>query len=432
MLLMRLLLLTIVSLTLGCGTPGAAPSRQLSRTVGAGLGAVCTARVVDSSLASVDGGGDVYVEPQTISPAPDGSYLLAGMPNYVGRSSPGRPKVSQVRDSVFGAIRSRSGRWTLVPLPPPVRRFGGARATAIGDGRWEVVFVQLGELPTSGDLEQARDAWYGIVTADGWEQLERIPLPDRMLADYQNPTRLMRSGDTLTWAFRITRPDEVWLRPVGVVQRVGPPRRGHWKFHFIDLEIIAVTGLLSPGGKPRVLVEHEARMSTGEIQGVRFALAPDPVAVDTVMEPTTLNRFNRQLDVTPDGTTSFTWMPERTDSVMRRISITLGPDGEVPVSRTVTGFYPRVNRIEGRRDDAAWTFVADARDRQNNGRLEFVRVTADTQVVLATLPHRYVGLATLAPRTSRLLQFTGPVLGGDSSEARIASLLTTVDFACRD
>lgn len=425
-------LLMLLSLVLGCGSPGGSPLRQGPSTLVAGPGVACSASFVDSSMVSIDGGYDAYVEAHAIAAAPDGSYLLAGMPNYVSPPSPGHTMVVPARDSIFGAIRSPAGRWTLVPLPPPVRRFRGARANAIGGGRWEVAFVQLAEQLGEDEVDRSLDAWYGVVTGNGWEQLERIPVPDGMAADFRNPTRLMRSGDTLTWAFRITRPNEFWLAPAGVVQRIGPQLRGQWKFHFIDLETIAVSGHLSPAGEPRVIVEHASRTSPVELQGVRFALAQRPVVVDTVMAPSRMNRYYRQLDATPDGTVSLTWVPQRTDSVMQRISITLGPDHEVPASRTVTGFYPTVNRIEGRRDDASWTFVADARDRHNNGRLEFLRVTADTQVSLAALTHRYIGPVTLAPRTSRLLQYTGPVLVRDSSEARIASLLTTVDFNCRD
>lgn len=426
------ILLLLASLALGCGRHGGAPLRQERGTPIAGRGTACTAQVVDSSMVSVDGGYDVYVEPNTFTPAADGSYLLAGMPNYVSPPSPVHTMVYPTRDSIFGAVRAPDGRWALVPLPPPVRRFRGARASAIGEGRWEVTFVQLAEQVREDEGERSLDAWYGVVTANGWEQLERIPVPDGMAADFRNPAHLMRSGDTLTWAFRIIRPNEYWLAPVGVAQRIGPRRRGQWTFHLIDLETTAVSGYPSPAGDPRVIVEHSSHISLGEMQGVRFALAPGPVVVDTVMEPTRLNRYRRQVDATPDGTWSLTWQPQRSDSVMRRISITLGPDHEVPTSRIVTGFFPTVNRVEGSQTDDAWTFVADARDRHNNGHLEFLRVTADTQVSLASLPHRYIGPVTLAQPISTLLQYTGPVFVRDSSEARIASLLTTVDFACRD
>lgn len=424
---LRPLVFSLLAAAIGCGKVAGTPASQDPRTLAPGsLAGACAARFADSSMVSVDGGYDAYVEGQTLVPA-GGSYLLAGAPNYVSPPSPERKLVVPIRDSIFGAIRSPQGRWSLVPIPPPVRWFIGPRANAIGDGRWEVVFVQLDARFSRAHSEKPLGVWYGIVSATGWERLERIAVLDGQQVEYMNSTKLMRSGDTLTWAFQVWRSDEPFLPAAAVLRRI----EGTWRLDVIAPDAIHVAGYQSADGAIRLIVE-EVSLAGLLNRGIRYAVSPAIAAIDTVIPPSKYNRNYRQLDHSPDGDWSLTWVTALPDSAMWRTSVLLGPDRSPNASRTFRARYQSINRLLAPAGDAPWLFVADARDSHNNGRLEFLRVAPDRQASVGALTHRYIGPMVMAPRTNASLLYTGPVLVRDSSEARIASLLTTVDFNCRD
>lgn len=388
----------------------------------------CALRLADSSMVRVADGADVYVEAQSLASAGE-SLLLAGSPNYVTPPSPERRVITPARDSVFGVIRSPAGTWTYVHKPSLIPWFSGPRALATGEGRWDVVFVQLSERNSSSLKRTAIGAWHGQLSANGWERLERLPIPDGHQLEPMNSTGLLRSGDTLLWATQVWRPDEVYFPAVAVFLRID----GQWRYQLLDLESVGVSGYRTPAGDFRLLVEHASHPETWKVQGTRYAVLPNLTPIDTVIPSTTMNRAYRRLDRSPDGAVTLTWLPLGRNAPPGRVSIRLGRDGEPVVSRTIAGTHAIVFQLQASADDSPWLYLGDARDSANVGRFELLRVAASSQVPVASLPHRYLSAPKLAPRNDQSsLSFTGPVLVGDSSEARIASLLTTVDFNCRD
>lgn len=420
----RPLMLSVVAFSIGCGRPGTQDPRTVAQQRAS---SACDVRLSDSSMVRVDDGADVYVEGQALVPA-GRSVLLAGSPNYITPASPVRTAITPARDSIFGVIKSPAGRWTYVPKPSAVPWFSGPRAVASGEGRWDVVFVQLSERNSTSINRTAIGAWHGVLSANGWERLERLPIPDGHQLEPMNSTGLLRSGDTLVWASQLWRPNEALLPATAVLLRSG----GHWRFQLLDVETVGVTGYRTPEGTIRLVVEHASRRDSLKTQGTRYAVTPSLAPVDTVIPSTLINRAYRQLDQSPDGVVSLTWLPLARDSMPGRVSLLLRRDGESVVSRKIEGTHAVVFRLRAPAGDSPWLFLGDMRDSTNAGRFELLRVAPRSQEPVASLPHRYLSAPTLAPRANTALLFTGPVLVGDSSEARIASLLTAVDFNCRD
>lgn len=420
----RPLMLSVLALSIGCGRPGTQDPRTVAERRAS---SACDVRFSDSSMVRADDGADVYVEGQALVPA-GRSVLLAGSPNYITPASPIRIAITPARDSIFGVIKSPAGRWTYVPKPRAVPWFNGPRAVANGEGRWDVVFVQLSERNSTALKRTEVGAWHGVLSASGWEHLERLPIPDGHQLEPMNSTGLLRSGDTLVWATQVWRPNEALLPATAVLLRIG----GQWRFQLLDVETVGVTGYRTPAGVIRLVVEHASQRDSLETQGTRYAVTPNLAPVDTVIPATLNNRAYRQLDQSPDGVVSLTWLPFVSDSAPGRVSLLLGRDGESVVPRKIAGTHAAVFRLQATAGDSPWLFLGDSRDSTNAGRFELMWVAPRGQAPVASLPHRYLTAPTLAPRANTALLFTGPVLVGDSSEARIASLLTAVDFNCRD
>lgn len=423
--LLSALALCALTLSGGCGRPVTQEHRTISDRR---VSSACVLRLADSSMVRAADGADIYVEAQSLVAAGE-SLLLAGSPNYVTPASPVRRAITPARDSVFGVIKSPAGTWTYVPKPGMVPWFSGPRALANGEGRWDVVFVQLSERNSAALTRTAIGAWHGLLSANGWERLERLPIPDGHQLEPMNSTGLLRSGETLLWATQVWRPNEVHLPATAVLLRIG----GEWRYQVLDLESVGVSGYRTPAGDLRLLVEHSSQPETWKTQGTRYAVLPSLTPLDTVIASTTINRVYRRVDQSPDGTVTLTWLPLAKDSAPARVSILLGRDGEPVVSRTIAGTHSVVFRLQASADDSPWLVLGDARDSTSAGRFEMLRVAPNSQVPVASLPHRYLSAPSMALHgNQQLLLFTGPVLVGDSSEARIASLLTTVDFNCRD
>lgn len=419
------LALSALTLSGGCGRPVTQEPRTVAERRVSGA---CVLRLTDSSMVRAPDGADIYVEAQSLVAAGQ-SLLLAGSPNYVTPASPVRKAITPARDSVFGVIKSPTGTWTPVPKPIRVPWFSGPRALADGEGRWDVVFVQLSERNSAALTRTAIGAWHGLLSADGWERLERLPIPEGHQLEPMNSTGLLRSGDTLLWATQVWRPHETYFPATAVLLRIG----GEWRYQVLDLESLGVSGYRTPAGDLRLLVEHASHPETWKTQGTRYAVLPKLAPLDTVIAATSINRVYRRVDQSPDGTVTLTWLPLARDSAPGRVSIILGRDGDPVVSRTIAGTHSVVFRLRASADDSPWLFLGDARDSANVGRFEMIRVSPNSQEPVASLPHRYLSAPSMALHGNQeSLLFTGPVLVGDSSEARIASLLTTVDFNCRD
>jgi hypothetical protein len=149
----------------------------------------------------------MYVEPTTMA-ASKGRVLIAGWPAYLfARGLQSRPK--QVgSDSVLGVIFQPGRPATTIRAPSDAQTIGGVRALGRADGAWDVVFADLVAFSPErvSRPDTALRLWHGVYDGERWKSLEEIPRPSGFLIHPLMGTRLVRSGDTLSWAVLTTTP----------------------------------------------------------------------------------------------------------------------------------------------------------------------------------------------------------------------------------
>lgn len=188
---------------LGCapaqGVPGPdlAPERD---------SAACEYREVGRKRLLVENGRQLYVEPYMMQANTRGDLLLAGRSNYLFEQAADGRWVRARRDSIFGAVIPLEGEPQVVPSPVPTKLLGKMRAAARQDGKWDVVFTEL----ISPNDEQATDTvarlWHGVLEGARWHSLHVLPHPPGV-GLHNGVSSLVRYGDTLAWAVKISSPD---------------------------------------------------------------------------------------------------------------------------------------------------------------------------------------------------------------------------------
>lgn len=162
----------------------------------------CAIREVARKELTTESGTKIFVEPATFASDAKGDILLAGPTTLLTIGSQGST-TDTAHNRIFGVVLDSDLNHRPVPNPV-VGEIIGVRATARAPSGWNVV---LGERNTRrpagavGTWENATDAlWYGILTANTWTTVERLPMPPGAIVDQQFASRLVANGDSLAWA----------------------------------------------------------------------------------------------------------------------------------------------------------------------------------------------------------------------------------------
>lgn len=173
--------------------------------------ATCTIRKVSENRLITAKHQQVYIQPLIAVPSAYGDVLIAGMYNFLfEESSPGR-WVHTPRDSIFGAIVTRSGATKIVLSPIPTRLLVAPRAVAQPDGTWAVVFGEVEPYSRDEQPLTAVRLWFGILNDGRWSTLEQIPIPPGEQAVHHHASSLVQSGTSFAWALQTLQPTAIGI-----------------------------------------------------------------------------------------------------------------------------------------------------------------------------------------------------------------------------
>lgn len=412
-------------LLIGGVTPVVRAQSPLARAKQSG-DVVCALRVLDSSIVHFDS-VSMYVEPQAVEFA-GRRLLIAGSPNYMWIGAGSEAGATVARDSVFGVIRDSRGRWTSVPKPPGIRWFTGVRALARRDGRWDVVFVELPEMYSPSGRDSTIAAWHGVLSAAGWEDLERLPVAPARFIGAMTSTQLVRDGEALTWLASVRGDGVHPLGDVALLRR----QAGRWSQSLLGVIPLQVFAYQDADGHPVALIDHLSMRNPGAVHSSRYALTSTPALLGEFLPPTATNRFGRWVDRTSDGTATFGWseaVPRENvfGWVVRLPGTSPGRD-----SVGVTDRYLRLRRLDHTPPRADWLFLGILQESGSGGRLDLLRAQGNVLGRVASVAHRFLAPPTILQVSTDTIVLTGPVLRQSTSGARFESLGTTVGFTCRE
>lgn len=392
----------------------------------------CTLSITDTATVVLPDSVPVYVDPTTFGFA-GRSLLLAGSPNYVPRvRHDSSPQLRYTTDSIFGVIRSPDGRWSVIPRPPQVRYFGAVRAAARGEGRWDVVFVQLDttliSFPTEGPT---RAAWHGIVTERGWERLQRLPLPPRDTIDVFNPGQLLRNGDTLTWAIRHRTLETGRVGGVGVLRAVGD----RWTYQLAEANASAVQAVHFNGVGDRLFVRREAPPGTLHFELAMLALTPEPRTLAILKPSEGVTRWLPRAYQMADGAAAYAWTESRGEGESAMHVVGIDARGTPIGERLVPNGYTRALPLSITPGGAPWIFLGDRRSFDASGGpgvFELVLVSPSSARTAAEIPNAFASPPTHAVQHAGSAVVVGAVRYPRSGVPGMASAIATVGYACRE
>lgn len=393
----------------------------------------CRLQVIDSSRVRIGDSLDVYIEPNAFVAA-GGSLLLAGSPNYVPRpDAHKRPGQRLAIDSIFGAVRRPDGAWVAVPIPASVRHFGGVRAVATGEGRWDVVFIEISTVMQDYRMDdRTLAAWHGVVTWRGWEHLERLPLSNLDTVDVMNASALLRHGDTLSWALRVRTTETLRVGGVGVLESRGGP----WSFRLVERHALSVHAAQLASGARRLFIRREAEPRRGEFQLVSYAFRPEPVPLDTLLPADNVSRFLNRFSSLADGGVAYNRIEPLDSGPSELRTMALDSMGRRAEDRLVSRPYTIHFPLQLQRGAAGWLVLGDhrgtGRSRLDGGRLELARVTPSRSTRVASIPHRFVAPPSLLVRDGRSIHLVGPILNPRAGGPMVGSMVMTVGYSCRE
>ena len=191
------------------------------------------------ALSLTETGQAIYVEPQAVSPVPDGRVLVVGEPTYVWSKSRGNGAWVSLTDSLFGVVL-KPGMPAIVIAPPPgVSSYADVRA--LSNGReWDVVFSELAAGPRHPDPPPVVRLWHGVVDQFGWHALETLPPAGPGRIQSSATSELVRIGDELSFAVPVLRD------PSSSNVIVFRGRTGSWQRDSVHAASVAYTSV-APG-----------------------------------------------------------------------------------------------------------------------------------------------------------------------------------------
>jgi hypothetical protein len=195
----------------------------------------CEVRTLSQEPLFIDKTTQLYVEPYLAERSAGGDVLLIGTRNYLFREAANGKWAAVPRDSILGAVMSRSGV-SLVRSPIPNRLLASPRARALADGTWAVVFAETESYVGDDVPSTAVRLWFGILAGASWKRFEAIPLPVGLRPTHYNSSELLERNGDLVWALE-TRNNEGYQDGVVLFHK----QRGSW-----SSEILPVRGARYP------------------------------------------------------------------------------------------------------------------------------------------------------------------------------------------
>jgi len=391
----------------------------------------CTMRVVDSAEVHLPDKRPVYIEPNSFVAA-GRSLLLAGAPSYVF-PLPGVADTGLARDSIFGVIRTPSGRWVPVTVPAPVRYFGGVRAAPAGEGEWHVIFIELAtSMADQRGHGSSIAAWYGRLSAAGWSRVERLPSDDPDHMDPLNSTELLRRGDTLTWATHVRSPRTRLAGGVGLFESIA----GKWRYRLLEPHAMHVHAAQLANGERRLFVRRERDARDAMWQLVQYALSPVPRPVDTLYQADDRSRMLNRLYRTTDGRITYNWYQSELGADPELHSIGVDGRGRIIGRRVIPFDYLRHYPLRAPDGARPWLVLGHMQDvgsgTPDGGQLQLAWVTPTQAWRDASIPHHFMGPPQPLMRSADRVDLTGPMQHPISSGGHIVSLVVSVGFTCPD
>jgi hypothetical protein len=168
----------------------------------------CRVDVVRRWMLSPAPGYELYVEPTVLVPS-GSELLLAGLPSYLFRREADTTRLV-ARDSIFGAVIHPDGSARAVPFPFAPVPASDVRALPRAGGGWIVTFAELPPSPIVPNDGPVVRLWRGEFDGRSWSAIAQLPIPSDLELRTGAASSLVRSGDTLLWAFPSTRRNGGW------------------------------------------------------------------------------------------------------------------------------------------------------------------------------------------------------------------------------
>ncbi|MEO6445578.1 MAG: hypothetical protein ABIZ91_00940 [Gemmatimonadaceae bacterium] len=390
-----------------------------------------------------------YIESSTFVSAGQ-RVLLAGTPNYLwtapapggkaGTETPSGVRDSSAgngappavaRDSIFGAVRDASGRWSAVPIPAPGRMFTDPRAVASGDGLWDLIFLEIPAPLRMANNDTIVGIWHGQLRGNRWEFARRLDVPPEFQVRLLLSSRLARRGDTLTWIAPMGVGRGGWTDDALVLERIG----GVWRHRRVGRPTAGGVATVLGNG-PRALVLTSTNTSNEE-EGPRslFFHAADSLGAAryrvTAAEPSTVN--HPEAEWSDDGALAVTWLSLRTGGGIEYEATELDQHGRE--SHRVR-FAPEFSRVwsvrpRGSRAPALWI----AERRRTGSAADSLRLLEGTERgvrTVAALSNPFMQTASVLLIGTQTLVANGPLLSSTPSGPMLETLLLSVGLECRD
>lgn len=157
---------------------------------------VCSASEVARYPLRLDGGTQLYVEPQALHRAGAG-FLVAGSPTYEWSVVPGRGGTSVGENRILGAF-VEDGRATTLPRPSEVGHVGAIRLIRRPEGVWSWLLAEFTEsFAARGELVRI---WYAESVGSRWSSIEELPAPSDATPNFFASSSLVTAAGGLAWA----------------------------------------------------------------------------------------------------------------------------------------------------------------------------------------------------------------------------------------
>lgn len=404
-------------------TPIATATAQRGVAELSGPSAVCEPHTTDVRRLVVDG-ARVYVDPSSVV-AQGGSVLVLGLPSYISRwdTNSGRWQVS--RDSIFGALIREDGAWQAIPLPPRVRHPFAPRAAPRADGSWDVVFLELPAVFDPQTSDSVVGIWHGRLNGTEWASIERVIVPGEVQPRILQVSRLLRVGDTLTWAAPFGRGRAGGLDGTLVLERRGEGwtwRTWTWRAVWVDLFADSL-------GRRRLLVSHANDES--DSLALRMLTISNPPRALASTNIVSSRRYHASALDHGRALVTFQVVPDDAEPFWRSATI----DGQAGTVRTtmLPGQFERVSALgrEWHRTMQHW--VADSRTSESaQGSLVLLRKVAADSVVRTSMANPFLMPSPLIEVSSHRFLMIGPAFAPHASSEPPWTATLSVGVACRE
>jgi hypothetical protein len=348
-------------------------------------------------------GVELLIQPDEVSPS-GAEVLVAGSPNYAGRVVDGR-RVRVPWDSVLGVVMGADGVARPIPSPVPSRLIADVRALARPAGGWDVVIVERAplegdQLPPPGPVVRL---WHGVHEGGRWTSLTEVPVPTSVELVTHHTTRLVRGGDTLSFA----------LPSLGAYPRVAvlfQLHGGAWTTRQVPIGFAAYIALAHhPGlGLGLAVVRAPYQRGTGGTMSLYLHRPDRPDAEPWLLDAGERNVHHPEIVAGEHGFL-VSWYVEGTEGTHRARGAEVAP-GAVRVFPVDSGYgASRPIPIHGGDAGPWWVLAQGGRDREL--RIGVLRGGGPVPREVAAVPNPFLrGLAAIRLSGEGELLASGPVM----------------------